>query len=77
MAAAAVRRQSEAGGGAAGSLDRTHVAESLFSTLDYDKSGFIDFGELPPSDRSESRPMRARLQMLYLCMYACMHGSRC
>ena len=27
-------------------LDRTHVAESLFSTLDYDKSGFIDFGEL-------------------------------
>lgn len=27
-------------------LDREHVCQSLFNTLDYDMSGFIDFGEL-------------------------------
>ena len=27
-------------------LDRVQVCESLFNTLDYDGSGFIDFGEL-------------------------------
>ena len=27
-------------------LNREHVCESLFNTLDYDASGYIDFGEL-------------------------------